>query len=118
VGVVEGGGERAEGGGLPHGVRVGERDDVAAGGLDGGVLGAHLAAAGELEHEIGAGGAGALGGGVDVAVDGDDDLEPVARPVERSRVGDLGGDDRLLAVGGDDEGDDGLGAGRAPGGRL
>ena len=37
------------------------------------------------------------------AVDRDDQLEPVARPVERERVGDLGRDHVLLAVGGDDQ---------------
>ena len=60
---------------------------------DRGVLRAHLAAARQLEHEVGAGRARARGGRVGArlraAVDGDDDLEAVARPVERERVRDL-----------------------------
>ena len=70
-----------------------------------GVLGADLAAAGQLEHEVGAGLARALGGGVRAAVAGDDQLEQLARIVERERVLDLRRDHLLLVVRGDDQRD-------------
>ena len=73
--------------------------------LGGGVEGGDLAAGRQLEDEVGAGRAGALGGRVGGAVGGDDQLQPLARVVERERVGDLGGDHLLLVVGGDDQGD-------------
>ena len=85
----------------PQRVGVAERDHVAARGPHRGVLGADLAAARQLEHDVGAGRAGARRGLVARAVDGDDHLEPLARPVERERVGDLRRDHRLLVVGGD-----------------
>ena len=85
----------------PQGVGVAERDHRSARGSHGGVLGADLAAARQLEHHVGAGRAGARGGVVGRAVDGDDHLELGARPLQRERVGDLGRDHRLLVVGGD-----------------
>jgi len=67
------------------------------------------AAARQLEHLIGARGARPRGRGVGVrlgpAVDRHDDLEPIARPVERQRVRDLRRDDRFFAIGGDDQRD-------------
>ena len=62
---------------------------------------------GQLEHEVGAGIAGALRGGIGRPVAGDDDLEPVRRVVQRPQVGDPLGDDRLLGIGGDDDRDTG-----------
>ena len=64
----------------------------------------------QVEDEVGAGGAGALDGGVGGAVGGDDQLEPLARVVEGEGVGDLGGDHLLLVIGGDDQGDAGGGS--------
>ena len=105
--VGEGGREPRQRVRLPARVGVREREQVPAGGADGRVLRAHLAAARQREHLVGPGGARALGGGVGVrlgaAVDRDDQLEAVARPVERERVGDLRRDHVLLAVGGDDQ---------------
>ena len=75
------------------------------GALDRGVLGRHLAAARQVEDEVGAGVAGELDGPVGGAVGGDDQLEPLARVVERERVGDLGRDHVLLVEGGDDQRD-------------
>ena len=69
------------------------------------VLGGDLAAAREVEDGVGAGRARGLRRPVGRAVAGDDDLELVARVVERERVGDLGGDDVALGVGGDDQRD-------------
>ena len=60
---------------------------------------------GKLEHDVGAGLARALGRRVGRAVAGDDDLQALARVVERQCVGDLGRDHRLLGVGGDHERD-------------
>ena len=103
--VGEGLDQMAEGVGRPVAVGVGEGEDLAAGALGGGVLGGDLAAARQVEDEVGAGRPGALDGGVGGAVGGDDQLEPLARVVEREGVGDLGGDHLLLVVGGDDQGD-------------
>jgi hypothetical protein len=52
---------------------------------------------------VGAARAGQLGRAVGGAVGGDDQLEALARVVEREDVGDLGGDHALLVVGGDDQ---------------
>ena len=102
VRVVERAHQRPGGVRLPQRVGVGERDDLAAGPLHGGVLRADLAAARQLEHEVGAGVPGARGGRVGAAVARDDHLESLARIVEAQRVGDLLRDHRLLVVGGDD----------------
>ena len=67
------------------------------------VLGADLAPAGQLEHQVGAGPPGALGRLVAAPVAGHDQLEALARVVEPERVGHLGGDHLLLVVGGDDQ---------------
>ena len=109
AGIVERRGERAQRARLPQGVGVAERQQLARGGPHRRVLGADLAAARQLEHEVGAGGPCAggrvVGAGVGAAVDGHDQLERLARPVERQRVGDLGRDHLLLAVGGHDQRD-------------
>ncbi len=105
--VGEGGDEPAQRVGRPDAVGVGEGEDLAVGRLGGGVEGGDLAARRQLEDEVGAGGAGALGRRVGGAVGGDDDLQALARVVERERVGDFGGDHLLLVVGGDDQGDGG-----------
>ena len=76
------------------------------GALGGGVLGDDLAAARQVEDEVGARRPRPLDGRVGGAVGGDDQLEPLARVVERQRVGDLGRDHLLLVVGGDDQRDD------------
>jgi hypothetical protein len=78
-----------------------------AGALDALVLGADLAPARQVEHEVGARVARALHRLVGAAVAADDDLEALARVVERQRVGHLAGDDQLLVVGGDDQRDAG-----------
>ena len=117
AGVREGGHELAERVGLPHGVGVGEGDDLAARGADAGVLGADLPAPRELEHVVGPGGPGALGRAVGRAVAGDDDLETVGRVVEGPEVLDAAGDDVLLLVGGDDHGDRGEAGGGIATGR-
>ena len=70
---------------------------------------------GELEDDVGAGRARAASRRrVGRAVAGDDDLEAVARVVERQRVGDLRRDDRLLGVRGDDQRDARAAAASAP----
>ena len=105
--VGEGLDQAAQGVGRPGAVGVGEGEQVAGRDLGSGVEGGDLAPGRQLEHEVGAGGAGALGGGIGGAVGGDDDPQPLARVVEGERVGDLGGDHLLLVVGGDDQGDGG-----------
>jgi hypothetical protein len=70
----------------------------------GGVLRADLAAAGEFQDEIGAGLSGLIRRRVRAAVARDDQLQQLARVVERKRVLDLGGDHRLLVVGSDNQG--------------
>ena len=99
----EGADERASGAGLPQRVRVGERDDLAARVAHGGVLRADLAAAGQLQHDVGAGLSRPFGRGVRAAIAGDDQLQQLARIVERERVLDLCADHRLLVVSGDDQ---------------
>ena len=103
--------ERASGAGLPQCVRVGERDDLPVRLAHGGVLRADLAAAGELQDEIGTGVSRPLRRRVRAAVARDDQLKQLARVVERERVLDLGGDHRLLVVGGDDQGQGGESSG-------
>ena len=71
-GVGEGLDQAAQGVGRPVAVGVGEGEQLAVGLLGGGVERGDLAAGGQLEHEVGAGGAGALGGRVGGAVGGDD----------------------------------------------
>ena len=90
---------------LPGAVRVGEGEEIAGRALGGGVLGDHLAAPRKVEHEVGPGRLGPVDGRVGRAVGGDDQLEPLARIVERQRVGDLRRDHLRLVVGGDDQGD-------------
>ena len=99
----------------PHRVGVRERDQLTGRGAHRRVLGADLAAARQLEHLVGAGGSRARRGLVTGAVDGDDHLEAIPRPVERECVRDLVRDHRLLVVCGDDEADER--AGDVPAGR-
>jgi hypothetical protein len=87
--VREGLDEAGEGVALPQRVRVREREQLAARGPHGRVLRAHLALARQVQDDVGARRAGARRGGVGGAVHRDDDLEPVARPVERERVAEL-----------------------------
>ena len=105
--VGEGGDEAAQRVRRPDAVGVGEGEDLAGGLLGGGVEGGDLAARRQLEDEVGAGGAGELGGAVGGAVGGDDQLQAVARVVEGERVGDFRRDHLLLVVGGDDQRDGG-----------
>jgi hypothetical protein len=102
---LEGGDEAAQRVRRPEGVRVGEGDELAARPAHRRVLGADLAAARQLEHDVGARRPRSLGRRVRRAVARDDHLQAVGRVVERARVGDLAGDHLLLAVGGDDERD-------------
>ena len=96
--------DEARGGvGLPHGVGVGEGEQLTARALDGGILRAHLAAARQLEHEVGAGAPRELRGLIAAAVAGDDHLEQLARVVERERVLHALSDHLLLVVRGDDQ---------------
>jgi hypothetical protein len=107
VGVGEGLDQVAQRVGRPEAVGVREGEELARGPLGGGVLGGDLAAPGQVEHEVGAGGTGPFDRRVAGAVGGDDHLEQIARIVERERVGDLRRDHLLLVVGGNDQGDAG-----------
>jgi len=78
-------------------------DLVTAGSLHRGVLGTDLSAPRELEHDVGARLAGARRRVVAAAVAGDDDLEALARVVQRQRVLHLVRDHVALVVGGDDQ---------------
>ena len=101
--IGERGHELAQGIRLPLGVGVGEGHDLPARSLYGRVLSDDLAAARELEHEVGASVARMLGSGVRAAVAGHDHLEQLARIVQRERIGDLRADHCLLVMRGDDQ---------------
>ena len=90
---------------LERDVGVGEDEQFAARCRHAGVERGDLAAAIEVEHHVGPGFARAGGRGVAASVGADDQLEAIARPVERQRVCHLGGDHRLLVVRRDDQRD-------------
>ncbi len=104
VGVLEGADELPQRGGLPKRVGVREGNDLAARSLHGSVLRGDLAAAGKLQHDVGAGLSRAQGGPVLTPVAHHDHLEQLARVVESESVLHLRPDHLLLVMGGDDQG--------------
>ncbi len=94
---------------VPEAVGVRERDDRGLRLAHRLVQRRHLAAAGQVQHQVGAGGPRELDGAVAGAVGGDHDPQQLGRVVQGQRVRDLALDHPLLVVGGDDQVDlDGL----------